>query len=390
MSTQLPQHREAVADKDGLLTLPWRRWVEAINRAANSNGTDNLSLAADITAIATALGSPDGTVAAIPDQDTLEAVIAGPDGTITVTGTLASGRVDVRLTELADSGVGAGLYSITRDGYGRIEGMQAATAADLAYDNGASGLTATDVQAAIDEVAANSGGGNVTTEDTWTNRPGSPGDGDLHFNTDAPSLARWNGSAWKHRIGATPVVPPVLASFTQVNFGTSTTAALGPFTSVIAQAAAAYALRVLDMAAPATPYTIEVGFLLPAMAMITAQAPLYGAGFRQASDGKMHLAWVDGSSNLFRTIKMNSATSANSVYTSTSINFNPTGLVFLRFSDDGTNRKIDVGQGWPGNWLNVQSVGRTDFLTADRVCVAVNLESTVLMDRIHWVHWKQS
>lgn len=66
--------------------------------------------------------------------------------------------VGFQLATLANSGTGTALVKLTRDDYGRVEGTEAATAADLPYDNGTSGLTADDVQEAIDELAASSGG----------------------------------------------------------------------------------------------------------------------------------------------------------------------------------------------------------------------------------------
>lgn len=86
---------------------------------------------AALRTIALALGSPDGSVDQIPDLNFSSA-----------------------LQELADSGQGVALFKITRDDYGRVEGTEQATAADLPYDNGTSGLAADDVQAAIDELAA--------------------------------------------------------------------------------------------------------------------------------------------------------------------------------------------------------------------------------------------
>lgn len=129
--TLIPKYQQPALDGSGLFTLPWRRWLEAVNTALNSAGSDNLSLAAEVAAIATALGSPDGTVANIPDQSALNEVIYGRNG-VTVTGKLGQTPVYVELEPLEDTGVGAALLKITRDSYGRVEGTQAATTSDLA------------------------------------------------------------------------------------------------------------------------------------------------------------------------------------------------------------------------------------------------------------------
>ena len=230
----------------------------------------------------------------------------------------------------------------------------------------------------------------AVTEDTWANRPTSPVEGHRHLLTDAPSEANYVNGAWSHRVYGRRVTPPVLADFAQVNWGTSSTAAFGPFTSIIAQPANAYALRVLDKAAPATPYTIEVGLLLPLHIISSAGSrPLFGCGFRQSSDGKMHLLWYDYTSSLVRSVKMSSATAASAAYAGDQTLADlPVGLLKMRFRDDGTTRYVDLEQN-DGAWKNLHSVARTDFLTPDRVCLAINIESANVADRIHWVHWKE-
>ena len=161
----LPVQTQAVADERGLLTPTWRRWLADLERRVTASSNDGL--ASDIAAIATALGSPDGTVENIPEQASTDALIVGLDGILTE-GRLSSGRVTVRLVDLEDTGEGAGLYKITRDAKGRVEGTQAATAADLAYDNATSGLSATNVQAAIDEALDGAGGGSMQLVGTVT------------------------------------------------------------------------------------------------------------------------------------------------------------------------------------------------------------------------------
>lgn len=123
--TSVPQHNQPAVDADGRLTRAWMGWVQAISRVSGLTSAD------DIAAIATALGSPDGTVANIPPQAVDDPLIVGLVGIIT-DGRLSSGRVTVSLSELEDTGVGAALLKTTRDAYGRTEGTEAATTDDLA------------------------------------------------------------------------------------------------------------------------------------------------------------------------------------------------------------------------------------------------------------------
>lgn len=132
------QHRLVVGDK---IDPVWLRYLQSLDGKAN---------ASDIRAIATALGSPDGTVANIPEQSADDVRILQGAG-IAVTRDDA-GAYAIALRPLGDSGAGT-FKLITRDSTGRLSGTADGSAADVPYDNTASGLAATDAQAAIDELA---------------------------------------------------------------------------------------------------------------------------------------------------------------------------------------------------------------------------------------------
>jgi hypothetical protein len=134
MPVQTPRDDAAfVAERN----VPTKRYLQFFRdlAAAGSLAADQVAaINASLRTIALALGSPDGSVDNIPDLN------------------FSSG-----LQELADSGQGVALFKITRDDYGRVEGTEQATAADLPYDNATSGLAADDTQAAIDELASLAG-----------------------------------------------------------------------------------------------------------------------------------------------------------------------------------------------------------------------------------------
>ncbi len=117
-----------------------------------------------------------GLIARLPGNTWKAREIESADATrIVVTdGGGQAGNPTIDLAELADSGTGAALVKLTRDDYGRVEGTEAATAADLPYDNATSGLAATNTQDAIDEISggASAGGGMVpyfiATGETFT------------------------------------------------------------------------------------------------------------------------------------------------------------------------------------------------------------------------------
>jgi len=107
VTSLIPGSKERPIDGvTGQFSMPWRRWLEAVNTALNAGGDDVLSLTAAIAAIATALGSPDGTVANIPDQESLDVVIVGRNG-VTVTGKAGVTPVVVELPPMATSTIKA-------------------------------------------------------------------------------------------------------------------------------------------------------------------------------------------------------------------------------------------------------------------------------------------
>lgn len=91
----LPGARAAFVGPDGLPQRPFYQWMLAIDRNVTENTNGNSNADASIKAIALKLGSPDGTVANIPEQGT-PGTING-SGSIQVDGTLESGVVNLSL-----------------------------------------------------------------------------------------------------------------------------------------------------------------------------------------------------------------------------------------------------------------------------------------------------
>lgn len=143
MALVLPKAVQAFLDsRTGNPSPAYRRWMEDLTRALNAAGS-----AEDLQALIDHL-STDGTIEGIPEPTELQLVQG--------VGIKITGGNTIALRELADSGSGA-FKLLTRDSYGRVSGTADGTAADVPYDNDASGLAAEDVQAALDELAAGGG-----------------------------------------------------------------------------------------------------------------------------------------------------------------------------------------------------------------------------------------
>lgn len=91
----LPQSQATLVAPRGVTMAEFYRWFQYVDGTLNSSGVSTAAIEAQIKAIATALGSPDGTVDHIPPQGQ-DAVING-SGSINVDGTLQSGAVTISL-----------------------------------------------------------------------------------------------------------------------------------------------------------------------------------------------------------------------------------------------------------------------------------------------------
>lgn len=165
MDVSLPNVRMPLIDDQGCMTSPFYRYFQNANQ---SSGQSEAKIQSEIVQIATALGSPDGTVANIPDVNfndflSKSTTINGRDA-ISTSGSLSSGLVTISLlgdvetppplsfygsmtgsrgwqqftsnfanasgqldlSKPGNSGAGT-LQAVTVDVYGRITGTRAAT-----------------------------------------------------------------------------------------------------------------------------------------------------------------------------------------------------------------------------------------------------------------------
>jgi hypothetical protein len=202
-----------------------------------------------------------------------------------------------------------------------------------------------------------------------------------------------NGSLWDmlslHRL-----TPPSSASFTWVNQGTSTVAdTKGMMVLSPQSSASADSLRCLVKTAPATPYEITVA-MMGVNPIYTNNSAIgqFGICWRESSSGKI-LTYGWGTTNYPLTFSYgqwtNYSTLSTNVYQYTAPIMSP---LWVRFSDDGTNRMVKVSSdGF--NFVPVQAAqGRTVFCTADQVGVFANSWKTgnAIPRVINVLHWREA
>lgn len=201
--------------------------------------------------------------------------------------------------------------------------------------------------------------------------------GRLYLDTTGLLINRDTGAAWQAFGPIWPITRPVDGDYSWVNQGGATVATTSGGILLTAPASASDSVRARVKSAPAAPYTIT--------AMLT---PLFGNSnftgsglcFRESGSGKMVLFFfvfddISGAAryglNLHVT-KFTDATTFSAHYLSNNPAIGYGGIPkFLRIADNNTNRICSVSNDGFA-WIDIHTVGRTDFLTADQVGFASN------------------
>lgn len=311
-------------------------------------------------------------------------------------------------------------------------------AEDVTYDNGGSGLAATDVQAALDELAASITGGlpsladgkiwigdgsaiatartlsgdvtvsntgvtaigsgkvteamqvlaDNTTQNVSTTKhgyaPKAPNDATKYLDgTGAWSVPAGSGGGINAFYPA--FTTPVDGDFAWINQGGASVTVNGNGGIYLtAPANGSDSLRIRKKSAPSTPYTVTACFLLD---LINSNFQQAGLCFRQSSDGKLvTFASQSGPYEIHSLDWTNATTFSASNATLAKI---PHGLMWLRMTDNGTNRILSwSGDGY--NFTQLLSETRTTFLTADEVGFFVNAANSSGAGNCTLLSWAQT
>jgi hypothetical protein len=200
--------------------------------------------------------------------------------------------------------------------------------------------------------------------------PAAGAAGNLYLPSDGHHLYRDSDSAWEAWGPINRMTLPPTSGWSWINQGGATVStADGSLTiadPVGAGTAANY--RIYARTAPATPYTITAAIRAP---LVGINFMSFGIGWRQSSDGKLVLIRYMYNSNVAGTwlltiLKASSPTADVLDYLILLVI--PSNLSWLRIADNGANRIVSYSVDGR-NWMQIHSIGRTDYLTANQVCV---------------------
>lgn len=269
-----------------------------------------------------------------------------------------------------ESGAGFGMWLVSSTG-------GAPANADYVVETAQSGLTAESVL-----------GTTVITTAAYASRPAAAKAGRLFLPSDGLVVERDTGSAWASWGPIFPLTAPVDGDFAWVNQGGASVNAASGGIHLLGPAGVSASVRVRKKAAPATPWTLTAAFI---PGIHRADFNQFGLIWRQSSDGKLVTfgpisngsVWVVGVN------KWTDATTFSAGYSTTIVTFYPISPVFLRITDDGTNRVASISADGV-NWEQIHTIGRADFLTANEFGFYVNSQNATYAAACTLLSWKQS
>lgn len=190
--------------------------------------------------------------------------------------------------------------------------------------------------------------------------------GRIGFPSDGISLYRDTGSALVPWGPVFPLTNPNLQTFsfktTQGTASVSTTNGQMYLSDV--SNSSAYHIRFYGKTAPATPYTVKALFAVnmdPGVA-----GPIFaGLGWRQSSSGKMQCNMMEssGGTSYWQITKFSDLDTNSANYVQQQNNFSMgASPLWMKMTDNGTNLITSVGLDGL-NWIQTQSISRTDYMT---------------------------
>lgn len=220
------------------------------------------------------------------------------------------------------------------------------------------------------------------------------GKGSIYFDSTSNTFkVSENGAAYQNLVGGGggsfyPLTPVINSDFSWVNQGGASVTVNSKGTVVLtAPANSGDQLRCRVKAYPTAPFSVTIGFM-----PILVLANFFNCGLliRDSVGGACASFGLGASNGAFSVggIKWNSVSSYNSNYYS--IGLSPHfGMNFLKYTDDNTNRIISYSADGEV-FVNLFSVGRTDFLTPNQIGFMVDTNNTTYAANMAVFSWAQS
>ena len=230
-----------------------------------------------------------------------------------------------------------------------------------------------------------------TEEAAYAARPAAAVDGKLFLPNDGYHLERDTGAAWAPWGPLFPMTVPPAAGWSWDNQdGTVLSAANGPI--ILSKAADAGDEISVYYRNVTAPYVITGAMMPPASWVDNNRC---GFVFRQSSDGKLIFWGMQMVNGYWQAIlyKFTNSTTYSAFYNLYMTQANQYLLggapLFWRMEVDGANRIVSMSHDGV-NFFVQYSVGRTDFLTADQVGIAIASFNGAYGTHASFISWKET
>lgn len=218
--------------------------------------------------------------------------------------------------------------------------------------------------------------------------PAAPVAGDVWLPSDSFYEFRYNGSIWVPWGPIFPMTLPVDGDFAWVNQGTATVDATKGGIYLYAPAVA-NEHRIRIKSAPTPPYMITAALI--GQMFNFHETAQFGLTWRQSSDGKLVTLCIAMQGNNW-TIRSEMWNDPSGGGAGQYLNYwapYPATLISLRVSDDGVNRKEYFSYD-SRNFIEIHSVARTNFITADQVGFYVAPKGVTWPAALTLLSWTES
>jgi len=236
----------------------------------------------------------------------------------------------------------------------------------------------------------------LAIRDAYASRPAAGVPGRIFLPTDGIFIERDNGSGWEKFGPIWPMTPPQASDFpTWVNQGSATIVDNKGAVWFESPSVSGTSYRMRVKPYPTPPFTVEMAVI----SLITPNTSSYsGAGLviRDDVSGKLqHYGFYDATQGMIGGYNRPSPTGSSSAITgwpsSGQLFQTESGLLWVKYEDDSTNRKISISaDGY--SWVQMVSVSRTDYLTPTQIGLYLHAPQTTPESNqgATFLHWKQS
>lgn len=212
--------------------------------------------------------------------------------------------------------------------------------------------------------------------------------GRVFLPSDGFVIERDTGAAWVPWGPLFPLIAPVSGDFAWVNQGGASIDTTNGGVYLLAPAGAGTSLRIRKKAVPSIPYTITALFL-PLILNVASAG--YGLLWRASGSGALHalVLQTNGTTCQVFSAKYTNETTFSASYAPTPVNVLGNGPLWMRISEDNTNRTVLLSADGQ-HFVQIHQVGRTDFLTADEIGFFANSNHATWLAGTTLLSWKQT